>query len=1214
MKKLITGVLAMLACFACFTGCNFDFKQPLDSNQQNSSVEETSNPLDDAAAYLEEMYRVSHKETRKDYEVVSEVLGFAVTWSVDVTTAVTVEQGSGTAMTKIVINKTLEADTAYVLTATLTDAEGNTKTVTFNRKALAALATVPQIVETAPVEGTAYKYYVYQSTKDLDLYFAGDMDGYYFSTTENYEEATDLYVEYVEGSDTTFNVYFNHAEDGKQYIGVKVSDDGAHDNIVYAATPPSSFVWNAELGTITTHLEVNKQGKAADYYLGNYSTHTTISASMLSYAGGSGNNVGKLVVLVDKSSIPAETKIATVKDTIDVQTTHKVDKTLELKTTNDLYPEVAIAWSVEGEGAVLTDNELALTIPEQAATVTLTATLTCGEATDTKVFTLTLGPSIPTPTTAEEIVNAAYSLAENETLPGTYTLTGVITKVNTAFSADYSNVTVTIVVGDMTDKAIECYRLKGEGADVIKVGDTITVTGTLKNYNGKVEFDSGCTLDSYVAGEGGEVETPSEAEAILNALYALSDGESVTGEFVLTGKITALDSYNNPTIVVEGFEDKPVYCYKLVVDNAIGDTITVKATSMKNYMGTYEFMNCTLVSNDNEGGEGGGEGEVTGSMINLTVTSLNAPTAYSTSNTSATVDGVEFTYVQIANYGNGLQWRTKDGVSGSLWNSTALPGKLIKIVLIPNQTKMGDYSNEYTLALGNTNACNDKTMNVATNGKNTVTITIEGSYTYFKLTHANTFTQYFDAIEVYYGASEGGEVTPPEGGETPAPHEHSYTTVVTAPTCTEAGYTTYTCECGVSYTADEVAATGHTYVESVEKDPTCTETGVKKFACSCGDSYTEEIAALGHKYESVVTAPTCTQAGYTTYTCACGEFYTADEVVATGHADENEDYKCDVCSTVVEPAADSTLTVAQAVALAKALGTGKDSTNKYYMTVIIESIYNTQYGNANVIDANGDKCVIYGMYSFDGKIRYDALSYKPVAGDEITVYGTVGSYNTTYQMKNGWLDEVVAHEHSYTAVVTDPTCTVDGYTTHTCSICQATYVDGETPATGHSTEEGTCEYCGKVIGGDAPAEPEVLAIFDFGANSSPSHVDGNDLGASKSYTVGTYTLKLTDMSKVYGPAYDKKGNSCIKLGTSKLVGTFTFTVANDVNKVVIYVAKYKANNTKIQVNGTDYTLTKNSDNGEYDVIEVDTSSTKTVTLTTVASTYRAMVNTIEFWS
>ena len=45
---------------------------------------------------------------------------------------------------------------------------------------------------------------------------------------------------------------------------------------------------------------------------------------------------------------------------------------------------------------------------------------------------------------------------------------------------------------------------------------------------------------------------------------------------------------------------------------------------------------------------------------------------------------------------------------------------------------------------------------------------------------------------------------------------HSYNAVVTKPTCTADGYTTYTCSgCGDSYVSDKVAATDHTYVEGV---------------------------------------------------------------------------------------------------------------------------------------------------------------------------------------------------------------------------------------------------------------------------------------------------------------------------------------------------------------------------------------------------------------
>ncbi|MBQ2740218.1 MAG: hypothetical protein IJF39_01165 [Clostridia bacterium] len=104
------------------------------------------------------------------------------------------------------------------------------------------------------------------------------------------------------------------------------------------------------------------------------------------------------------------------------------------------------------------------------------------------------GGDTPAPTTPEEIVNAAYALAKDTALTGTYTLTGVITSIDSAYNSQYGNVSVVIVVGDMTDKPILCYRMKGEGADTIGVADEITVTGTLKNYGGKVEFDSGCTF------------------------------------------------------------------------------------------------------------------------------------------------------------------------------------------------------------------------------------------------------------------------------------------------------------------------------------------------------------------------------------------------------------------------------------------------------------------------------------------------------------------------------------------------------------------------------------------------------------------------------------------------------------------------------------------------------------------------------------------------
>lgn len=76
-------------------------------------------------------------------------------------------------------------------------------------------------------------------------------------------------------------------------------------------------------------------------------------------------------------------------------------------------------------------------------------------------------------------------------------------------------------------------------------------------------------------------------------------------------------------------------------------------------------------------------------------------------------------------------------------------------------------------------------------------------------------------------------------------HEHSYDAVVTAPTCTEKGYTTHTCSCGDSYVDTYTDALGHAWDGgTVTKQPTATETGIKTYTCTrCSATKTETIPA-----------------------------------------------------------------------------------------------------------------------------------------------------------------------------------------------------------------------------------------------------------------------------------------------------------------------------------------------------------------------------------
>ena len=78
-------------------------------------------------------------------------------------------------------------------------------------------------------------------------------------------------------------------------------------------------------------------------------------------------------------------------------------------------------------------------------------------------------------------------------------------------------------------------------------------------------------------------------------------------------------------------------------------------------------------------------------------------------------------------------------------------------------------------------------------------------------------------------------------------HTHSYDAVVTAPTCTDKGYTTHTCSCGNSYVDTYVDALGHSWDSGkVTKEPTETEDGVKTYTCTrCGETKTEAIPATG---------------------------------------------------------------------------------------------------------------------------------------------------------------------------------------------------------------------------------------------------------------------------------------------------------------------------------------------------------------------------------
>lgn len=251
----------------------------------------------------------------------------------------------------------------------------------------------------------------------------------------------------------------------------------------------------------------------------------------------------------------------------------KVDKltytengTATLPVAGTTHTDVTISWASNNAAVVVDGANLAVTMPSASTRAVLTATVTCGNVSKTKTFPVHM---------VVDVVDAAYNLLEGETIAD-MTLTGVIIRVDDAYSEQHKNVTVTIIVDGKMDKLIECFRMTGEQAATIKAGDKITVTGDLTNYKGKIEFNSGCVLTAVTTATADELE--------YVTLFNLEIPQTVTENFTLPegatyvvkdGTAIAIDGLN--ATVTRGEEDATVVITATINGKSLDYTVVVKA-------------------------------------------------------------------------------------------------------------------------------------------------------------------------------------------------------------------------------------------------------------------------------------------------------------------------------------------------------------------------------------------------------------------------------------------------------------------------------------------------------------------------------------------------------------------------------------------------------------------------------------------------------------
>lgn len=289
----------------------------------------------------------------------------------------------------------------------------------------------------------------------------------------------------------------------------------------------------------------------------------------------------------------------------------------------------------------------------------------------------------------------------------------------------------------------------------------------------------------------------------------------------------------------------------------------------------------------------------------------------------------------------------------------------------------------------------------------------------------------------------------------------------------------------------------HRYVENGSLEPTCTTAGYTKTICECGDEKQEDIPALEHDYKAVITDATCTEAGYTTYTCSrCNDSFVDDEVEALGHDVKNEttvakatclkdgrkEGTCSRCNAKIEtklPALDHNFILKEE----GAPGCNNTGYKRYVCSrccdIYIDVVERVEHDLEIVVKA--PTCLEAGYTTKTCKsydCNYSVITDRtPALGHFYVVTENVAptceeighELFECSQCDAEYTNYIRLLGHDYEDVVTAPTCTTKGYTTHTCKRdgCAKVVVDTETDVLPHDCRlnvvEPTCTEAGYSI-------------------------------------------------------------------------------------------------------------------------------------------------------
>lgn len=350
------------------------------------------------------------------------------------------------------------------------------------------------------------------------------------------------------------------------------------------------------------------------------------------------------------------------------------------------------------------------------------------------VFTLTQAGAIYDVTIAEYL-----AAPEDKKL---YRISGIITKV----AQDSEKYGANLYIQDATGKAY-IYGTVGEDGKVqtlesfgAKEGDIVEFVGTRGSYNGTPQMAKG-QFQWY------KTVTPMNAADV--AALADDDKKDPKNYIMLTGKVTDgssisghkfdLKTYGNFDLVDEsgsvyvygvstGWNGETKKFESLGVKE--GDTITIVAYKTS-YGDLVEAVGMYVSHKSAQQGD------------NLVFTADVLPTAYADA-AEVTVSGTTFIANQVANYGNGIQFKKEVGY---IINKTAFTKKIKKVTCVPFAGKtwykdnISVFGGSAANALEAVSASDDDNLVYDFSGKNC---------TFFKIENASGYAFYLESITIEF--------------------------------------------------------------------------------------------------------------------------------------------------------------------------------------------------------------------------------------------------------------------------------------------------------------------------------------------------------------------------------------------------------------------------------------------------------------------------------